>query len=228
MNGLLLAKRFYFNCVKQIISEHLPELNDKHAAGLIGFGSDVLGNDDQLSRDHEWGPRLHIFIHKDMHRKYASRIDKVLDEFLPASFEGFPTRFKFTYNLGAVMSTKGDGYHRIVITTPERFLELTIGFDTVPKTDFDWLLVSEQRLLELTRGEIFADFTGDISRLREELNYFPDDVWKYRLAFVLESIPWEDDLVSLCGYRGDHLSMHINLGKTIESCLDPCRTKLTT
>jgi len=55
---------------------------------------------------------------------------------------------------------KQDGHHHIVITTPERFLELTIGFDSVPKIDFDWPLISEQRLLEFKRGEIFVDFTG--------------------------------------------------------------------
>ena len=221
MNGLQLARQFYFDCVQQIIAERLPELNDRYAAGLIGYGSDVLANDDELSRDHEWGPRLHIFIDKDLHRKHADKIDKTFSEFLPPSFGGFPTRFKLT-DVGAVMTTEEDGFHHIVITTPERFLELTIGFDSVPKTDFDWLLVSEQRLLEFTRGEIFADFTGEISRFRKELKHFPNDVWKYRLAFLLESIPWEDELISLCGYRGDHLSMHINLGKTIERIMKLC------
>ena len=221
MTGLQLARQFYFECVQQIIADRLPELKDRYSAGLIGYGSDVLANDDELSKDHEWGPRLHIFIDKDLHRKYAGKINKVFNEFLPASFEGFPTRFKLT-DVGDVMTTEQDGYHHIVITTPERFLELTIGFNSVPKTDFDWLLISEQRLLEFTRGEIFVDFTGVISRLRKDLRYFPDDVWKYRLAFLLESIPWEDNLISLCGYRNDLLSMHINLGKTIERIMKLC------
>ncbi|MGD8782672.1 MAG: DUF4037 domain-containing protein [Ignavibacteria bacterium] len=221
MNGLQLARQLYFECIQQIIAERLPELKDRYSAGLIGYGSDVLANDDELSREHEWGPRLHIFINKDLHRKYAAKMNNAFNEFLPTSFKGFPTRFKYT-DVGAVMTTEQEGFHHIVITTPERFLELTIGFDSVPKIDFDWLLISEQRLLEFTRGEIFADFTGEISRLRENLKYFPDDVWKYKLAFLLESIPWEDDLISLCGYRGDHLSMHINLGKTIERIMKLC------
>lgn len=221
MNGLQLARQFYFDCVKNIITERFPELNNRYAVGLVGYGSDVLANDDELSRDHEWGPRLHIFVDKDLHRKYAKKIDQTLTQFLPVYFEGFPTRFKLT-NIGAVMTTEQNGFHHIVITTPERFLELTIGFDSVPKIDFDWLLISEQRLLEFTRGEIFEDFTGEVSRLRKELNYFPDDVWKYRLAFLLESIAWEDDLISVCGYRGDRLSMHINFSKTIERIMKLC------
>jgi hypothetical protein len=54
MNGLQLARQFYFDCVQQIITERLPELNDRCAAGLLGYGSDVPANDDELLRDHEW------------------------------------------------------------------------------------------------------------------------------------------------------------------------------
>ncbi|UCE06346.1 MAG: hypothetical protein JSW07_22690 [bacterium] len=62
MNGLQLARQFYFDCGQQIIAEHLPELNDRYAAGLIGYVSDVLANDDELSRDHEWGDQGYTFL----------------------------------------------------------------------------------------------------------------------------------------------------------------------
>jgi hypothetical protein len=222
MKGLQLAKHFYFDCVKQLITDHLPELKEKYAAGLIGYGSDVLGNDDEMSRDHEWGPRLLLFLDKELHSKYADKADKIFNEFLPPSFEGFSTRFKEAAECGTEMSTDTSGFHHITITTPERFLELTLGFDSVPETDLDWLLISEQRLLEFTRGEIFEDFTGELSRLREQFSYFPDDVWKYRMAFLLESLPWSSDLISLCGARGDHLSVQINLAKTVEKMMKLC------
>ena len=133
---------------------------------------------------------------------------------------GISTKYEFS-EVGAIPAGE-DGFHHIAITTPERFLELTIGIDSPPESDVDWLSISEQRLLELTRGEIFTDYPGRISRLRKEFEYFPENVWKYKMAFLLESIAWEDDLVSLCGRRGDLLSMNICTAKTIERIIRLC------
>ena len=73
VKGLELAKRFYLECVKPLIEERIPEIDRQYAAGLIGFGSDVLGNDDEWSKDHEWGPRLIIFLSKGIHDSPAKR-----------------------------------------------------------------------------------------------------------------------------------------------------------
>lgn len=55
MKGLDLSEEFYWEIVRPLIARRFPQLMEKHAAGLIGYGSDVLGYDDVLSRDHEWG-----------------------------------------------------------------------------------------------------------------------------------------------------------------------------
>ena len=79
--------------------------------------------------------------------------------------------------------------------------------------------MAEQRLLEFTRGEIFDDFTGELSDLRQAFSYFPENVWRYKLAFCLESLGWEDDLIYLCGIRDDYISMHLNAAKTVEKLI---------
>jgi len=215
MNGMSLAKRFYFSVVKNLISERMPDLVENYAAGLIGYGSDVLGNDDEVSRDHEWGPRLHLFLALDSYQRRAGALDQLLRDHLPNSFEGFPTRFAFDDDIG-VMTVEPTGVHHVVITTPERFLQLTIGIPSVPHSAQDWLLIPEQRLLEFTRGEIFEDYTGTVTNLRSGFHYFPEHVWKYRLAYLLISASWEYDLISLCGKSKDYLSMYICTALTIE------------
>ena len=55
IKGMELCEKFFDDCAKTIIEDNFPDL--KYSAGLIGYGSDVLGYDDIVSTDHMWGPR---------------------------------------------------------------------------------------------------------------------------------------------------------------------------
>ena len=72
--GLELSERYYFEDVKPILSKFYPDL--KYSNGLIGPGSEVLGFDDEMSRDHHWGPRLILFLTDTDYTKIASSIDR--------------------------------------------------------------------------------------------------------------------------------------------------------
>jgi hypothetical protein len=55
VNGIELARRYYE-------AEVAPGLAGvPHAAALLGDGSEVLGYDDEVSTDHDFGPRVQIF-----------------------------------------------------------------------------------------------------------------------------------------------------------------------
>jgi hypothetical protein len=58
--GLDLSEAFYREAVKPIIDEHFSDL--VYSAARIGRGSDVLGYDTVQSMDHDWGPKLQIFL----------------------------------------------------------------------------------------------------------------------------------------------------------------------
>ena len=58
--GLKLAELFYEEAVKPILEGKFPRLI--YAAARLGYGSEVLGYDDEMSRDHDWGPRFTIFL----------------------------------------------------------------------------------------------------------------------------------------------------------------------
>jgi DNA-binding transcriptional regulator YbjK len=49
MRGLDLSRTYYNEIIKPLINDNLPKISNDHAAALIGWGSDVLGNDDELS-----------------------------------------------------------------------------------------------------------------------------------------------------------------------------------
>jgi hypothetical protein len=49
-SGIELARLYYTEAVAPILKAHFPGV--LHSAGLIGPGSEVLGFDDEMSRDH--------------------------------------------------------------------------------------------------------------------------------------------------------------------------------
>jgi hypothetical protein len=51
--GAELARRFFTDAVEPLLGRALPGL--RYAAARLGSGSDVLGLDDAMSRDHDWG-----------------------------------------------------------------------------------------------------------------------------------------------------------------------------
>lgn len=90
IDGAVLSRRFYEEAVAPILRRHFREM--EHSACLLGYGSEVLGYDDQRSRDHNWGPRLRLLLHE---RDWAEReaVSRALANELPVRFLGFSTNF---------------------------------------------------------------------------------------------------------------------------------------
>ena len=104
MKGLELSRRFFFEAVQPILERRFPEV--QYAAALIGYGSEVVGLDDEMSQDHEWGPRVQLFT-EQLNR--APEMERVLADELPRTFAGFPTNFGPTGEVGTVWRATGNG-----------------------------------------------------------------------------------------------------------------------
>ena len=57
MKGLELCREYFENYGRAMLEE-FPEIKDRIAVGLAGEGSECLGFDDELSRDHDFEPAL--------------------------------------------------------------------------------------------------------------------------------------------------------------------------
>src|ERR1700758_1149082 len=90
MPGLDLSRLYYTEIVRPLLDTEFPGL--AHSAALIGWGSEVLGFDSPRSTDHNWGPRLQIFLADDA-AEQAGRVSDMLADRLPAEFRGYPTAF---------------------------------------------------------------------------------------------------------------------------------------
>ncbi|MGV3616560.1 MAG: DUF4037 domain-containing protein [Fimbriimonas sp.] len=194
--GLELSRRFYFEAVRPRLPSELI-----HTAALVGAGSDVLGFDTPMSMDHDWGPRVQIFVAED---RDIPVVQRAVARGLPSNFLGFPTTFAVNED-GTDRLESGTDRNRVEATTLALFLSGYLGFDPRPgMAPADWLSVPEQKWRSLTVGAVFHDEQG-FEALREKLAYFPDDVWRYQLASLWERVGQEEHLVGRAGYVGDEL-----------------------
>src|SRR5579863_5216771 len=58
--GIELARLYHRELVGPLLDRYFPGL--AYSAALVGPGSEVLGFDTPRSTDHDWGPRLQVFL----------------------------------------------------------------------------------------------------------------------------------------------------------------------
>ena len=172
MNGLKLAREYYETYGKEMLeggfSDYLPFIS----VGLAGSGSEVLGFDDEISRDHDFEPGFCIFIPSEdvLDRKVAFALERAYAK-LPSEFKGF-SRQK--------ISPAGGARHGVIRL--DEFLTGKIGNPEGRLSVYEWLKIPTQYLLEVTKGELFYDGDGRFTKIREELSLMPRDVRLKRLA----------------------------------------------
>src|SRR6185503_5452738 len=89
--GLELSERFFHEALKPLLEKDFPGL--AYGAARLDQGSDVLGFDTPQSMDHDWGPRLTLFLAPADLERERDRIDAALGHGLPSEFLGFPVSF---------------------------------------------------------------------------------------------------------------------------------------
>jgi hypothetical protein len=102
LSGAELARAFHEDVIAPLLSRTLPRL--QYAAARLGSGSDVLGLDDVMSRDHDWGCRLTLLVDA-ADRSAVHQVNELLDRDLPPDYRGLPVRFATTCLLGACLKT---------------------------------------------------------------------------------------------------------------------------
>ena len=185
--------------MEPLLSRAVPGL--EYAAARLGSGSDVLGLDDGMSRDHDWGCRLTLLVDEDA-RDQVPQISRLLEEGLPERFGEFPVRFPLTWDPSVT--------HRVEVATVADFAVSRLGVDpTGGLSVLDWLTVTGQSVLEVTAGPVFTDRTRTLAAARTLLAWYPPDIERYVLAAGWQRLCQLMPMVGRTAAAGDELGSRL-------------------
>ncbi len=171
MQGLELSKAYYEQFGRPMLEEQFPDVIGRMAVGLAGEGSECLGFDDEISRDHDFEPGFCLWITEEDERTFGFRLERAYAK-LPKEFMGLSK---------SPMSPVGGDRHGVM--TIERFYRRFLGLPGAPETAEQWLYTPTSSLLAASSGAVFADPLGRFSEIRRILLAgYPEDIQKKKLA----------------------------------------------
>ena len=169
--GLKLCKRYYEEVARPIIASECPEIIGRAAFGLVGEGSECFGFDDEISRDHDWGPGFCIWLNDEDYIKYGQKLTEIYNS-LPKEFEGYKRIRETNETAGRV------GVMRI-----SDFYCKFIGLNRAPEHINEWRFLPDSNFAVVTNGEVFEDGDGEFTKIRKGiLSYYPEDVRKKKIS----------------------------------------------
>ncbi len=236
--GVELARLYYVQAVGPLLREEFPHL--RYTAALIGAGSEVLGFDSPRSTDHNWGPRLQVFLaDADEEKGQAEHIRQVLAHRLPSAFRGWPTVFR-----ASEADADQPPSHWVTVAGLRSWLTRSLGFDpSGPVSLLDWLATPSQVLAEVTGGEVFHDGLGGagigtgglgdgglgasggigtdcgLAAIRNRLAWYPHDVWLHVMACQWQRIAEEEPFPGRCAEAGDDLGSSVVTARLVRDLM---------
>jgi hypothetical protein len=169
MKGLALSEEYYRAFGAAMIETQFPAYRNRIAVGLAGLGSECFGFDDEISRDHDWGPGFCMWLNKSDYDTIGVPLQKAYDA-LP-DFMGFHRQ----------KSSWGEG--RVGVLSTDDFYASFIGLSRAPENPRQWLAIPEPSLAACTNGRVFTDPPGEFTTIRRDLlKYYPEDIRLKRIA----------------------------------------------
>ena len=173
MKGLEVTRRYFFEWGLPYLRNQHSQLVDRLAAGMIG-GSDSIGADDEISRDHNWGPGFSVWLMEEDYASFGAALAADLHRAVPDSFEG--------HGIDECFGSKAKSIR--VRSMDEFFTDETSGFTQPPSDVLLWNPShrDESHLYFMKHGQVFHDPLGEFTRRRDGFCHWPQHALLQRLA----------------------------------------------
>ncbi len=214
-----------------MIHEKFREAEQRIAVGIAGEGSDCFGWDDLISRDHDFGTGVCLWLtDEDMHafgRDLADAYESLVD-----SHGGGGLTARLRERRG-VMSIN-DFYSNVLGTdlNVEKLCDILglnrrkEGVDGESNIEMEltgefWNDIDNSCLATAVNGEVFRDDLGVFTAFREKLlDYYPERIWRIRIAEELHSFSAALQVnYARCMTRGDVVAASVCRLKGIEAAM---------
>ena len=171
MKGLELCESYFQEEGLPVFKRECNEILDRMAIGLVGDGSECYGYDDEISRDHDWGPGFCIWLTKDDYDAVGGKLKKIYTG-LPRIYKGYGPRLVSQW-----------GEDRVGVFEIGAFYNQFIGRHQPPNDYDEWLILPANALAAATNGKVFQDPLGEFTRIRRGLlPFYPEDVRLKKIA----------------------------------------------
>ncbi|MCA9231651.1 MAG: DUF4037 domain-containing protein [Planctomycetales bacterium] len=211
--GLAISQEFVSGTLMPLLQQELADDFDRLAIAIVGTGSDVLGLDDEISRDHHWGPRANVMYLRADAPRVADQVRAVLSK-VPPKFGQYDVQIDIGNLTGVCCCQIEDFFGRF------------LGTEQLPASDLDWVRLCEVDLFHVTAGTIVYDGPGELTRRCDYLAYYPDAVWRKRLADWCMYVTGREAPYNLhrVAKRNDDLTCTIYFGLCIKRLMELCFT----
>ena len=156
ISGMELCRRYYLEYGKPMIEEKFKEYADKIAVGLVGYGSECYGYDDEISRDHDFGPGFILWLTNADYQMIGAALAEEYEK-LPKRYLGFE-RLETKKGKSRMGVKTIEGFYREILQTDRSFLE-----------EFEYEDLDECNLSLSINGEVFRDDFGEFTRIRNRI-----------------------------------------------------------
>ena len=166
------SRIFYENKVAKMLHDKFPEYESRIAVGIAGEGSDCFGYDDLVSRDHDFGTGVCLWLTDEDMELIGEKLTKEYDRLAYGSGNmGLSARLR---DRRGVM-TIHDFYSNI--------LNIDCDTENCVITLRQWRALDRACLATAVNGEVFRDDFGVFTAFRRLLlGFYPEDIRRERLA----------------------------------------------
>ena len=204
-------RRFYETTVADLIHTRFSEYEDRIAVGIAGEGSDCFGYDDEISRDHDFGTGVCLWVMDEDLKRFGYQLSIAYNELVDREERSYYTE-RLRERRGVM--TIHDFYSDI--------LQVDCDIEHCRLSEEDWQRLDHSCLKTATNGVIFRDDLGVFTAFRNMLlEYYPERVWRNRISQQLHDYASALQVnYARCMSRGDTVAAELCRSQGIRSAME--------